>query len=427
MSARLERHEGRWAGLIGFLPFVGVVLVAAGCEGLTEVAGDPHTIDASRPIGLQEALVGTTVDLFHAFDSKIVWAGLFGDEFTNSGTSPGIQDFDRRVVTADNGGGDGRGNSIGGGYYVPLQRATATADLLQERLRSGEFEDIMAGTSSPEYARASVYDGFAKTWLADLYCTLAFSGHGPELTAEDAYRLAEMEFTEAINAASAEPEVLQAARVGRARVRLILGDHEGALADAQEVDPEFEFVATYSTNSFAQRNRVHFRTWDFGNWSIGPVFRNLTIDETGAPDARVELALNPHPAFEPSQDLYAPWKVPTASSPLRIATGDEAQYIIAEIRGGSVAVDIINEIRARYGIDAEWAPSGRHPNEIRDKVIDERRRTLFLDGVRLGDLRRYIDQYGLDFFPTSTPRGWEMGDQTCLPMPEIERNNNPGV
>jgi len=66
-------------------------------------------------------------------------------------------------------------------------------------------------------------------------------------------------------------------------------------------------------------------------------------------------------------------------------------------------------------------------NEILLKVIDERKRTLFLEGVRQGDLRRYVDQYGLDFFPTSTPQGFPMGTQTCIPLPEVERNNNPDL
>ena len=311
---------------------------------------------------------------------------------------------------------------------MPLQRAVAAADLLQERILDGGFQEITGNLAdSPEYARASMYSGFAKTWLADIYCTLAFGGDGPELSSDDAYRLAEEEFTQAIEAADAEPDVLQAALVGRARVRLILGNEAGALADARLVAPDFEFLATYSSNTFEQRNRVHFRTWDFGNWSVGPPFRRLTIDDTGISDPRVELVLNPRPAFEPSQDLYAPLKVPSPSSPLRIATGDEAQYIIAEIVGGTEAVEIINDVRARKGIDIEWVPSGGDPNEIRDKIIEERKRTLFLDGVRLGDIRRYIDKYGLNFFPISTPQAFPMGDQTCLPMPEIERNNNPGV
>lgn len=402
--------------------------MAMGCDTLLDVDPNPQTVDAGTRFGLQEALIGATADLFYSYDSAIVWGGLFGDEFVSSGTAPGIQAYDRRDVPEDHGGGDGRTNSIGGGFYVPLQRAVSTSDQIQERILAGDFDEIPTGfQDAPQFARASTFTGFAKTWLADMYCTLAFGGTGPELSSAEAYRLAEDEFTLAIDAANAEPEIRQAALVGRARVRWRLGDESGALADARAVDPAFELLSIYSTNTFAQRNRVHFRTWDFGNWSVGTTFRDLTIDDTGEPDPRVDLALDPRPAFEPSQPLYAPRKVSSPSSPLRIATGDEAQYIIADLVGGQEAVDIINAVRARHGIDIEWTPAGTGPNEIRDKVIDERKRTLFLDGVRLGDTRQYLERYGLDFFPSSTPQGFPMGDQTCLPLPEIERNSNSGL
>lgn len=398
-----------------------------GCDGLVDVDPDPQVVDGSAVIGLREALIGARAEFVQSFDSFIVWAGLLNDEFASSGTAPGIHSWDRRDVDVDHGGGSGRGNSIGGGNYVLLQRAVAVADIGQQRTLDGEFEEIAeSGTDSDEYAQFSLITGFAKTFIGDLWCTTAFGGVGPELTSADAYQRAEAEFTEAINAAEASDETRQAALVGRARVRLLLGNEQGAVSDAEQVDPDFEAFLRYSTNSFEQRNRVHFRTWDFANWTVGPAFRDLTLEDA-SPDPRVALALNPVPAFEPSQDLYAPLKVPSASTPLRYASGDEAQYIIAEVTGGQTAVDIINEIRARHGITLEWQPEGTGPDEIRDKVLDERKRTLFLEGVRQGDLRRYIDQYGIDLFPTSTPQGFVMGDQTCLPLPEIERNNNPGL
>ncbi len=397
----------------------------ASCSSLLDVEPDPTTVDGGSVIGLKEALVGATAEFYQSFDSFIVWGGLLNDEFASSGTAPGIHAWDRRDVPADHGGGAARTNAIGGGNYVLLQRAVAVSDIGQDRVVAGDFEEIAAeGTDSEEFAQFSVFTGFAKASIGALWCTTAFAGTGPELSTEDAYRRAEEEFTMALGAANATDETRQAALVGRVRMRLFLGDMTGALADAQQVDPDFEAFARYSTNSFEQRNRVHFRTWDFANWTVGPAFRDLTIDDTGMPDPRVDLALNPVPAFEPSQDLYAPIKATTATTSLRYASGDEAQYSIAEIELGQNAVDIINAVRARHGITVVWAPSTSDPNEIRDKVLDERKRTLFLEGTRQGDLRRYITQYGLDMFPTSTPQGFPMGTQTCLPLPEIEKNNN---
>lgn len=406
-----------------------LAIAASGCGDLfsVETSGDPGEIDADETFTLEQTMVGATAKLFQAYDLKIVWGGLLGDEFVSSGTAPGIQLWDRRDVDSDCCGGANRTASIGSPNYVPMQQASKLPDLAQERLLAGEFVEVQDGENSAEFARLATFEGFAKVWLADLFCTVAFDGTGPELSSEAVYELAEDEFSKALAASGAEPEILQAARVGRARVRLILGNESGALADASEVEPDFVFEAEYSTNSFPERNMVHFRTWEFGNWSVGPVFRDLTIDDTGEPDPRVELALNPRPAFESSQDLYAPFKAATPSASLTVASGDEARYIIAEVEGGETAVEIINQVRARNGIDVEWEPTGTGTNEIRDKVIEERMRTLFLEGVRLGDLRRYIDKFGLDFFPTSTPQGFPMGDQTCVPLPDIERNNNPDL
>lgn len=423
-----QRHRSGFSNVA--LLCVGAALVGLmACDSLLEVEPDPKTVDASREVGLDELMIGAKTDLFQSYDSKIVWGGMLGDEFNSVGTAPSIINFDRRVVTPDHGTGSSRERSIGGGFYPNLQRAVVQARTAQDRILAGDFPVQISApeVDSPEYARVSLYGGFGKTWLADLYCTLAFYGDGPEHTHLEAYALAEEDFTAAIEAANAEEEVRQAALVGRARVRLFQNKDALALADAENVDPDFEFFATYSTNSFEQRNRVHFRTWDWSNWSVGLKFIDLTIDETGSPDPRVDLALNPSPAREPTLDLYAPWKVPSASSPLRMASGDEAQYIIAEIEGGQTAVDIINNIRIRKGIDVTWTPSSGESDEIRDKVIDERKRTLFLEGVRLGDIRRYLVRYGLDFWETEIPLGQPVGDQTCLPMPNVERDNNPGV
>lgn len=409
---------------------VAVATAASGCGDVFGVdAADPQDkIPADETFTLEQTLVGARAKLTQAFDLKIVWGGLLGDEFVSSGTAPGIQEWDRRAVASDCCGGSERTQSIGSPNYVPMQQASKMADLAQERIVAGDFAEVPSPVEDSEsFAEISVFEGFAKVWLADLFCSLAFDGTGPELTSREVYELAEDEFTKAIEADGASSTIEQAAHVGRARVRLITGDETGAVSDAQEVDPGFEWLAQYSTNSFAQQNMVNFRTWQFGNWSVGPVFRDLTVDDTETPDPRVELELNPRPAFESSQDLYAPEKAGSASSPLRIASGDEAQYIIAEVEGGETAVELINEIRERHGITTEWEPSGDDPNEIRDKVIEERRRTLFLDGVRLGDLRRYTEKFGLDFFPTSTPQGFPMGDQTCVPLPDIERNTNPDI
>lgn len=417
--------------LLALMAAVPLLLSQAGCDSLLTVDPDPNVVDASREVTLQEAMIGAAVELYRAVDEKISFAGLFGDEFVSASTGPQHRLFGARNVTPDaqtGSTGTGRNLSLGGGFYIPLQRLIAVAHLHQESILAGTFVEIQSDpTDAAEYARLAFYEGLGKLYIADLYCTAAFYGSGPEHDSQDVYAQAEDHLTEAIDAANVEPEVREAALVLRARTRLILGDDAGAVADAEMVDPEFEFLVDfYSTASIEQRNRLQVHTWDVGDWSVAPRFRNLTIDDTGIPDPRTLLE-GPMQAFDASQELWAPLKYATAAAPIRIASGDEAQYIIAELAGGATAVDIINEVRSRNGISQEWTPSTSDPTEIRDKLIEERFRTLFLEGVHLGDLRRYIDKYGLNLFPTSTPHGIEVSDRTCLPMPAIERENNPDL
>ena len=60
------------------------------------------------------------------------------------------------------------------------------------------------------------------------------------------------------------------------------------------------------------------------------------------------------------------------------------------------------------------------------QIIEERRREFFLEGHRLGDLRRY----NLPFLPApGAPYGpgGTYGNQTCFPLPDVERINNPNI
>lgn len=92
--------------------------------------------------------------------------------------------------------------------------------------------------------------------------------------------------------------------------------------------------------------------------------------------------------------------------------------MIAEVEGGQRAVDIINTLRATHNLP-KFASSD--PAEIRRTVLEERRRELWLQGTRLGDMLRTNQPFltGVD------PRGGPYGDGTCLPFPVNEEIGNP--
>lgn len=427
LLARKSRH------VRGVL-LVAAVVAAGGCEGLTDAEPDPHLVDVNEdPPQLQESMVGARVDLNHAYDLWTYASGMFAGDMVAVGRLRFTLSTRRVGDNAGVSGGFSGGRSRPGPtppWYSYLQTAVASADRVQQRILDGDFEQIEDPPNSPEVARVSVYKGFAMTWLADMYCNIAFLNQGPLMTSEEAYRLAADQFEVALQAANAEPAMEQAALIGLARVHRLVGEEQAAVSFAEQVDPEAEFLATYSSNTVEQQNHIWFRTWSFGEHSIAPGYRGLTVDDSDTPDPRVELELNPVAPRGSDDDVYAPWKASTAGTPLRIATGVEAQFIVAEAllnENPDRVVEIINEIREQRGLDTEWSPAGEGPNEIRDKLLEERRRTLFLEGTRMGDVRLYLDKYGLNFFHQEIPQGVSVSDETCFPLPSRERENNPGL
>lgn len=413
------------------LLLLGLAVPTAGCDSLLEVQPDPHTVPAEElddPTALQARLIGAEANFFLAYDMAIVYGGLFTDELVDA---TGLDAIDERRVTADNGligAADENPEGIDG-LWTPMQRAAFTSNALQETILSGSFEDqVPDPENSPELARMSLFAGYSKLILGELFCSTAFNGEGPEYTSQETYALAEQEFTTAIDAANADPDVRYAAYVGRARARLQLGDIEGAVQDATQVPPDFEYIANvYSSNSQLEENDIWTMLSGSQRFSIGPDFRVMTIDGTDLPDPRVQVYRDPDDPFaiDGSTPLYQSRKYDNPTAPVRLASGHEAQYIIAEIAAaeGDVqrAVQIINEVRARQGITVEFSSS---PGEILRDILDERSRTLFLEGQRMGDLRRYLERYGINEFP---PSDQPQLAGTCFPLPNAERFNNPGL
>jgi len=103
----------------------------------------------------------------------------------------------------------------------------------------------------------------------------------------------------------------------------------------------------------------------------------------------------------------------------------EARLIIAEANigtGGFAGADsIINSFRARGGQGAITSPDSATAS---DSLFDQRKREFFLEGQHLFDLIR--------FRKTPNPPagtvfngGGTYASQLCMPLPALEKNNNP--
>jgi hypothetical protein len=273
-------------------------------------------------------------------------------------------------------------------------------------------------------ARALLHVGFSNRLLGENMCFAVFDG-GPALPRERSFERAEAAFTEALEIAerTGNVEAALAARAGRASARAGLGDWTGARSDAEAVPLEFEYGARYSDREVEQYNRIHWST-------AGLPYRNLTVwgtfyeeyyQESG--DPRISWTIDPdHPETDPGVPFYVQQKYTARNSPVHLVSGREMRLIVAESRlvEGSFqsAVDAINEVRALAGAEPRVVDD---LEEAWTALKRERGIELWLEGRRLGDLRRWLS--------TGAPGEAEdmSGRDTCFPIGTTELDTNPNV
>jgi hypothetical protein len=105
--------------------------------------------------------------------------------------------------------------------------------------------------------------------------------------------------------------------------------------------------------------------------------------------------------------------------PLPIASWNEAQLILAEAVGGQAGIDAINRVRAANGVTTPLVADPA--SDITALVIEERRRQLFSEGHRLNDMLRK----NIPSITGVNRKGQTFGTVTCVPLPDVETQNNP--
>ena len=382
----------------------------------------------SSPANAQLLANGAIADFDCAFGAYVVMGGLVGEELDEIRSIIDRKMYDQRAHTSkDRVYAVSRCESIG--VYTPLQTARASAERVLQLLEGWSDAEVPQRTTL--IATMHAYAGYGTLLLGEGFCTTVISSldasrtlvYGGEISRDSAFRVAEARFGAAITAAEAAgaTNVLHLALVGRARARLDLGDLSGARSDAALVPPEFTYQMTASGSSRRQ-NRVWAQERVSLLTSVGASYQELGDPRVPVTDMR-QRSPTGVPVF--FQEKYA-----SASSPIRIASGAEAQLIVAEadIAAGTAASlesaeAILDAFRAR-GNQPPLATADQAT--LRAALIDQRRRELFLEGQHLGDIIRF----DLTLTPpagTRYPAGGVYGSQKCLQLPDVERQNNPAL
>lgn len=399
----------------------GLAAGSAGCDGLLEV-NLPGVVDATalQDPALAASMVDAAIGEFEcALPPYIYSTGVLAHEYRVSGIIGVWQNWGarREILRNDQGNCITSRTDTGMGIWIPLQRSRMLAEDAYTRI-SG-FTDSQVPNRAVHLGAAAVYAGYSLTLLGEGMCAVTVDG-GPLLTRQAAFGMAEERFTAALQHGQQANQswIQQMALVGRARVRLNLGNTAGARADAEGVAVGFVRNAGYSTSTPRRENTIYNSTHNVFHLSVHPDYVGLTVG--GQPDIRVPVLNQNRLGVDNLTPQISQMKYPARDTPIPIASWREAQLIIAEVAGGQTAVEAINRLR-----DARSLPhfSSQDAEEIRAQVVEERRRELFSEGHRLNDMIRL----NLPFPSGVNHKGATYGGVTCIPIPDQEQQANPNL
>jgi hypothetical protein len=412
------------------MAIVAGALLLGGCSNWLSV-DNPGVIDNSAldPVADAPLLARSAQQNFaSAYGHLIVYSSWFTGETDVSETFPTRNEFGRRDISIQNG-------SLDADIWFPLSQSAASSYLVLNA-------DLPNPATNLNYARANFVLGWSYLFMAEQFCQGTVLA-GPALTTQNMLDSAIAHFALAISqgrgAGSDGPAMANAAWVGTARAYLQEGNLTQAANAADSVPAAFNYNLSY-VDDLAQRFRLANRMWfyvrDRGSiavaptWRIGPQLPPNTVQNA---DPRVPWVIPT--AYAPQDAQYStdrgiPYaiqqKYPDYTTPVRLASKIEADYIKAEAQGTAAQ---LAEIAARRTANGQAAYGGAtDSNSVLTEFFTQRGLDFYLEGKRLGDFHRHPTNIIGVPVPGSTY--WKagfapVGNNTCYPLPITETDNNP--
>jgi len=366
------------------------------------------------------------------------------------------------------------------GYVEPGSFGGHFGDVVQARFIGEAALDIFADLEVPAdpdlVAGANVWTGFAQRLIGENWCEMVVTGAdgspGSLQSSAGAFTAAESNFTAALGSGSTNSNLINAARAGRAQVRVWLGDWSGAASDAGMItDNSWSFDSNMDPLDTETRNQIYFSNSDDpyraftmlytyyggnnGHAALGPQFMGY-YEASG--DPRVQLQHAPGTPLYTNAGLQAYGQVIYLNSlrydgedaDIRLASGAEMRLIEAEAAlntGGDFAgaMATIDALRGSITSDnggtlgrLTGLPDPTNVATAMSYLMRERGIELWGEGRRWGDQRRWMtgglggDQQLADFESTSassifTTASVAPEQSICFDIPDSERDANPNV
>ena len=405
---RTTTIAGRAAAYAGA---VALVVFGAACGSALDVPNPQAFGDdaLNNPIILKNVANGAEGALHQAFDDYIVYTELLSDEIESTSTWIDWEDVSEGRIRHD------WPNQFSFSYTQDqILQARFAAQSATERINKVLAADA---ATSPLRAQTMLVDALSDLLLGTGYCESPLVADGPRSPDTEVFAQAVTKFTAGLEAAQAitgdadaQRKWTNVAHAGRARANLMAGNYDAAKADAQAVDPTFEYDALYSEaggysttsnpgEQFNQnRNRsgglrrlYHSRVHVIDSVTTGEAY--LRDWSSGQDDHRMavtrfegQLGVNNRFAY------YGITKYADRTSPIRMLSKIESNLVEAEVamRAGDYATEanILNVMRARPGV-ALPPITITTAAQAQDALVNERMAELWVEGSRMQDLYRF--------------------------------------
>jgi hypothetical protein len=406
-------------GMVATAALGAVLLLASGCDSFLEVANpeelEAEGVDPDRDRGLLSR--SAFQSFVSAYGEMAVYVAWFTNEARVGDTFPTRNDFGRRDIPENN---------------------THIEDMWDELHTSLQFAEetkrrIEAAGNNLDLARAYFTSGFAMILIGEYYCqgTIAESWtvpRGPITSAQmldsAIVRLNKVREITATLTGTEASALGTAAQVGIARAHLQAGRKAEASAAAAQVPADFVYNLLHidDPSNRALGNDI----WSFSEARISLVVPPEFIAMRDSGDTRIAYVNMNRPAQDGvltfiRQDKYKGW-----ADVERFASGLEAQYIKVEADADPAAMLAFINTRRAAGNQAALAET-TDMNVLMRELMEQKTRDFWLEGKRIGDLRRnpshvpYVIAPGNNYYKTSVGI---VASQTCWPVPLDEVQNN---
>jgi hypothetical protein len=334
-------------------------------------------------------------------------------------------------------------------HWEQAQQARWLAEETLRRLETAGPPPVGSLQTPVQYANllklAYIYAGFANRLLGENMCEAVIDGSAA-LPGATFFQRAESLFTKALTVtggtAATMTTLSDAAYGGRAAVRVHLGKWTDAVSDAGQIATDFVYDMPYfNIGSDAQRNRIFYASGN--SRESGSAYRAHTQWNTwhydywvATADPRVPITVT---SLQGDAAIECCGKVPfwpeakytSSAAPIRLTSGREMRLIEAEalLRGNDLTggMAAINAVRTNAGTTTLTATDLTDAWRLlkRERAIE-----LWLEGRRLGDLRRWKADNtpgALDPLESVGADSHLSQQDLCFPISRSERETNPNL